>query len=789
PPELEAVCLKALALHKADRYGSVPELIEDVRAFQEHRPVSAYRYGPGERVARWVQRHPAASLAGGVALILLCIGGALTATLAALAESNAARASEEAALKREAQALADAETLRAQKAEKREAVATVRADRAEETLEKGRKVSFVLRAANADLGDILAALEKSFYSGASLEEQRATGEKLWPAVERFEKNVPGDPASRAAWFAAKGWLTRLAGRRDEAFDLFERSRNADPDVAYGALFDAMVWLSEYLRKQPMPVLRTERGHLAIHTVPTETPDMRRIRERFETALARVGETKVWSESASQDFQDVLDGFQAVQDMNPDAAERGLSKALGVSEMIWLEGEILLARAKVRFLRTDFKGGIHDVDSVLERFPNWQEAHFTKAVLCFGQGYRDRTQKKDPRPAYRKSIAAFGRALENRSHPGRTRNARGIVRLLLGNAQKRNREDPMKAYRESVDDFTEALQDQPTRINFANRGQAYLTLGNEVAWRKEDPRPWYRKAIDDCTKVLNSDPEHTMALRHRRDAYVRLARILDARGEDPRGSYVGAVRDYDTSLRLDPGNVNLLYARGSALLEMAYAGSRRRMDPRELYRRAVADFDEILGKKPGHIPARHNRGLVLKNLADAEAVVGVDPEPLYRKALEDFNGVLRTDSCGGNAYVNRGLTHSSLGYVLATRGEDPRECYTKALADLMRASTERPKDARIFDYLGRTHRRLGEFEASQGGDALPHFQKSLASFDEALKRSPTFWTAAADKGVLLEEMGRLEEALKVLTEALELSGGKSSWARTQLQRVKKKLEER
>jgi tetratricopeptide (TPR) repeat protein len=85
--------------------------------------------------------------------------------------------------------------------------------------------------------------------------------------------------------------------------------------------------------------------------------------------------------------------------------------------------------------------------------------------------------------------------------------------------------------------------------------------------------------------------------------------------------------------------------------------------------------------------------------------------------------------------------------------------------------------------------VGEYEVSTGGDGQPHFEKSLASFDEALKRSPGYWTAAANKGLLLENLGRLEEALEILTAALEMTKGRSSRIQNQLQRVKAKLEKK
>jgi tetratricopeptide (TPR) repeat protein len=68
PRDLETICLRAMAKHAADRYGSAREMADDLRRFLEGEPIRARAQGAPERLARWVRRRP-----GQLGTILLAI--------------------------------------------------------------------------------------------------------------------------------------------------------------------------------------------------------------------------------------------------------------------------------------------------------------------------------------------------------------------------------------------------------------------------------------------------------------------------------------------------------------------------------------------------------------------------------------------------------------------------------------------------------------------------------------------------------------------------------------------
>ena len=69
PAPLEAICLKAMALERRDRYGTVRELAIDLQHWLADEPVVAYPEGRLGRMGRWLRRHRTWTYAAAAALI------------------------------------------------------------------------------------------------------------------------------------------------------------------------------------------------------------------------------------------------------------------------------------------------------------------------------------------------------------------------------------------------------------------------------------------------------------------------------------------------------------------------------------------------------------------------------------------------------------------------------------------------------------------------------------------------------------------------------------------------
>jgi serine/threonine protein kinase len=81
PVELETIVLKALRKDPADRYQTAQELADDLRRYQDHRPILARRPTFPERLRMWSRRHPAVLGIGAITLVLLTVTSVLSAAL------------------------------------------------------------------------------------------------------------------------------------------------------------------------------------------------------------------------------------------------------------------------------------------------------------------------------------------------------------------------------------------------------------------------------------------------------------------------------------------------------------------------------------------------------------------------------------------------------------------------------------------------------------------------------------------------------------------------------------
>jgi WD40 repeat protein len=240
PRDLETICLKCLEKTPHRRYASAQALAEDLRRFQEGRPVLARPVGLTERLGKWARRRPAvAALLAAVTALLAAVAAVAVAGLMGVLWQHG-------------------ETLREN----------------QNYLEAARRAEANQKKAEDNADD---ALQKK----KAAEDARAEADQKSKDLERSErktrKALANNQVLRSQDALAVGEMVRAAGQLDEVDPEFRR------------------WEWHYLKRQTDGGLLTLRGHTNTVKAVTFSPDGRRL-----STASWDGTVKVWDARTGQE---------------------------------------------------------------------------------------------------------------------------------------------------------------------------------------------------------------------------------------------------------------------------------------------------------------------------------------------------------------------------------------------------------------------------------------------------------------------------------------------------------
>jgi tetratricopeptide (TPR) repeat protein len=735
--DLETICLKCLAKEPEKRYGSARELTADLSRFLEGRPILARPVSAWEKFVRRVRRNRAVSLALAV-LVLVLVAGGIVAWIAAGRLSTAREDKEAERRAREVERRAKEE---AEKGSREAAM----------LLEKGRKVTGVLVSANYPL----------------FAERKAE-------IDRFVESTASDPVSRATALAVQGWLYWLGAAEEEALSLLEEAQALDEDVPWGFLFEGMVRVYRYIEGVNLPPVYEMGSEIHVQPPRPEADDVRRDRERLQALIEKAAAARVWGESASQEFRQLLTGLEGIYEGDHEKAEAGLSEALEADELVWMRPELLYARAKVRYFRARFEGGREDIEDVLKAYPEQEAVRTTKAIFLTALGSKAMATGKDPWPLLLGAKEAIEWSL--RRNPTLTFNhsALGTVLRFLAKASIERGEDPVPYFRGAVEAYETAVRGAPRfRSTMRNSlGVVRLSWHRHCLAKGNDPRDLLRLAVADFTAASAGSPPDVQAVSNLGDAHGLLAELHRRRGRDAEAeaAFEKGIEYHGRAIRAaSPDRFHYYVYRANLYRSWGRFLDSRGRDPRPKFRKAVEDGEEAVRRRPTDWWAHHCLAQGLHSLGVARGKRDGDAIGTFRRSVASCLEALKRSPDRAELHHTLGNSLRCLGQAKQYGGKDPRGEYARAIEAYDEALRLKPGDATVYNGLATTHWVLGQAEESRGGSRDVHFERALSAFDRLIEKDPRTWQALANKGLILVEVGRFEEAVEAYKKALAVVG--------------------
>ncbi|HEU5379561.1 MAG TPA: tetratricopeptide repeat protein [Ktedonobacteraceae bacterium] len=435
-------------------------------------------------------------------------------------------------------------------------------------------------------------------------------------------------------------------------------------------------------------------------------------------------------SLCKDYGQALLDLQQALELNPESAAAYMQRGLvnrelneydhaleDLTQAVTLDPKNVktyLSRGRLYRLQGKYEEAIGDFTQALKLSSYSAEIYTSR-----GEAYRQRGETSGQKEHYKQAIADFKRALTLDPLYARAYASRAETHRLNGSPEQ------------AIDDFNRALAlDDTSAWAFAQRGETYKAQKN------------YERAIADFKAALSLDPTNALVYAHRGDALCSL------------GSYKQGIDDLDRAIHLAPNLVSAYYDRGRAYMHL------------KEYKRALDDFNRAVKVAPNLAMAYLQRGRIHIMLRE------------YPYALENLERAISLDPGNAWTYHLRGLARLGLRELRRARTDFER-CWAldasivnaACMAEWTRICEEgidRGMSKRLDDIAGIDADRY-ESQVCQGVAFWLHenFAEALEQLEQACRLRPDRWDAFFWRGVVCASLDRAEEAITMITSALEL----------------------
>jgi serine/threonine-protein kinase len=596
PPPLEAVCLKALAKRREDRYAAAADLAADVQRWLADEPVTVYREPRLVRLGRWTRRHR--TLVVGAAAAALVAVVTLTAATGLLAAANrrerAERAKADANFRLAVQAVdkyytnvSESPELKARGLEKLRTRLLETAAEFYENFVREEGGDRRLQVEQANAYRLLGRLYED--TGRSAQAEAAYRQAVG-VLERLAAEPGADPQLQGY---AEGnryrlaWLYQNMGRWDEAEAELKRGiafleALAASQPAAHAYQNSLAWnyndLGLLYDKTGRKAEAAAAGETALtlrEHLAQEHPDNEAYQEGLAAShdnMAFVFRDRGQPARAEASLQTALRIRQGLQQKRPADAKRNTEVARSHYNL----GHFYSRRRQFREAEAHFHNALEIDEKLAREHPLVPEFQRSLAMTCdaLGNVYKD-TNRFDPATVmHQKALAIWEKlASEYEAFP-KYKVELGRVCCNLA-------------------------------VNLAAKGNSQKALDG------------FDRARGILEGVLERDPRNDQAQQ-----YLHITRWSHAQALTKLGRHADAVAIWDRAIQLAAGDDRTVY-RGRRAATLARAGD---------YARAVAEADEV--SKTAKLPGNVCYGLGCAYALSAAAVrkdPGLDPVERQRSA--------------------------------------------------------------------------------------------------------------------------------------------------------------
>ncbi|MBI3098574.1 MAG: protein kinase [Planctomycetes bacterium] len=786
--DLETVCLRAMEKDPVRRYASIGDMAADIGRYLEGEPIAARPISGAERMWRFVVRNRTFAIPSAAAVVCLAAFGIYAfagraersrklETALSSAKELRSQDKPDDALKAYQSALAYDESSPEAKEglawaegelkRRREASEAARG-RAQTSLRKSGLVQEVL-GRWMGLAPALESLEGIYYDTSSNPaENRARAEALWKPVREFIDETPGDATSQATMKALAGWAHRLSGEEARGLAWMKESRSLDTDLPYGALLEALVLFSGYLRAQEMPEVMFSSSGPVLGDPPAETKALAETRRRMESLLLEAEKAPVWGEGLAQDFRKAIQAMQSMQAGRYAEAESGFSGLLGRPALRVFRTDLLFARSSVRFLVGHFEDSRDDLEMVRGVRPKQAEVLHFLGENRIALAMKKTTAGGDPKEEYEAAIRAFDEAAGlKRDYLSPILN-RGVAYIAWAEFEADRGRDARDLYRKAHADAETGIQFRPDYLpSWVNRAVALEGIAEANAARGEDVRAMHDRAIADYDEILRRRPDWVPVASNRGHAWVRKAEQELARGGDPLGAIGKALADYDHVVALDARTAVYRRSRAAAYALRARIEAVRKGDVLVWFEKAGQELDEAERLEKGSFLNSVFRGKVMYERAEAELALGRETRGSLEGAVAAFSEALKQQSDYVSALLGRALARARLGEAAVKVSLDAGGVLVEAIADADAVLRLVPRNPEALNLRGAAWMKKGEQEARRAADPSDSFKHAVSDYEALVKDNPRFAAARANYGRMLALLGEWAKAVEEIETALKL----------------------